>query len=81
MSHERCQLLITRVSWLLLLVSLPFIFFVIYKTPDTNYDTEKVYRVEDMSEEAIHGAAVPKGHHTERPVAVPEEQGEEKAYK
>jgi hypothetical protein len=53
------------VSWLLLMVSLPFILFVLYKTPDTNYETEKVYRVEDVSESAIHGAAVPKGHHTE----------------
>lgn len=34
-----------------------------------------------MSEEAIHGAAMPKGHHTERPVAVPEEHREEKAEK
>lgn len=49
-----------------------------YKTPDTNYDVEKVYRVEDMSEDAIHGAAVPKGHHTERPVAVAPERQEEK---
>lgn len=53
------------VSWILLLISLPFIFFVMYKTPDTNYDTEKVYHVEDMSDAAIGGAAVPKGHHTE----------------
>lgn len=53
------------VSWLLLLVSLPFMFYVLYMTPDTNYDTEAVYHVEDLSEDKLHGAAVPKGHHAE----------------
>lgn len=53
------------VSWILLMTSLPFAAFVLYKTPDTNYDHEKVYHVEDVSDAAIHGAAVPKGHHTD----------------
>lgn len=70
------------VSWILLLISLPFIAFVMYKTPDTNYDHEKVYRVEDVSDEKMHGAAIPRGHHTEdHPVTVVpsrEQQAEEK---
>lgn len=53
------------VSWLLLLFSLPFMFYVLYMTPDTNYDTEAVYHVEDVSDEKMHGAAMPKGHHTD----------------
>lgn len=53
------------VSWLLLLTSLPFMLYVLYKTPDTNYDDEKVYHVEDMSKEKLHGAALPEGHHAE----------------
>lgn len=53
------------VSWLLLLFSLPFMFYILYSLPDTNYDTEAVYHVEDLSDEKMHGAAVPKGHHTD----------------
>lgn len=70
------------VSWILLLISLPFMFLVLWKTPDTNYDHEKVYRVEDLSEDAVRGAAIPKGHHTEdHPVTVVtsrEEKGADK---
>lgn len=58
------------VSWLLLLFSLPFMFYVLYMTPDTNYDTESVYHVEDVADEKMGGAAMPKGHHADEHVQV-----------
>jgi hypothetical protein len=56
------------VSWLLLLFAIPFMFFVLWKTPDTNYDHENVYHVEDVADEKLAGVAVPKGHHTDHHV-------------
>lgn len=67
------------VSWLMLLVSLPLCFYVLYHTRETNYDVEKVVRVEDVGQDLIHGAAIPKGHHIDaRPVDI--EQIEEKGH-
>jgi hypothetical protein len=52
------------VSWLLLLVSLPLCFLVLYHVRDTNYDVEGVTHAEDVDSDKVHGAAMPKGHHT-----------------
>jgi hypothetical protein len=50
-------------SWLLLLVSLPLCALVLWYTKETNYEDEKITRVEDVSEGAMEVVAVPKGHH------------------
>ncbi|ORX37399.1 putative DUF895 domain membrane protein [Kockovaella imperatae] len=52
------------VSWLMLLISLPLCAFVLYKCRDTNYDVERVVHVEELEKSAIHGGALPAGHHT-----------------
>ena len=46
----------------MLLVSLPLCTFVLYHTRETNYEVEGVIHVEDVGEDQIHGAALPKGH-------------------
>lgn len=51
-------------SWLLLLVSLPLCFLVLYHIRDTNYDVERTTHVEEVDSDKVHGAALPKGHHT-----------------
>lgn len=50
------------VSWLLLLVSLPLCIWVLWGVRDSNYEVEKVTRVEDVSDSAIEGMALPPGH-------------------
>jgi len=61
----------------MLLVSLPLCAFVLYHTRETNYDVEKVIRVEDLQNNQIHGVALPHGHHTEA-MHAPIEQIDEK---
>ena len=51
------------VSWLMLLLSLPLCFLVLWKCTDTNYDTEKPIHVEDLTAGQIEGVALPTGHH------------------
>ncbi|KAK8866109.1 hypothetical protein IAR55_001260 [Kwoniella newhampshirensis] len=51
------------VSWLILLVSLPLCAYVLWKCPESNYEVEGVNHVEDLGEDQIAGAALPKGHH------------------
>jgi len=46
-----------------MLVTLPLCAYVLYKTPDTNYDKEPPVHVEDLSGAQLEGAAMPKGHH------------------
>ncbi|KAF3765382.1 MFS general substrate transporter [Cryphonectria parasitica EP155] len=50
------------VSWLMLLVSLPLCFWVLWGVRDTNYDVEHITKVEDLSDGAIEGVALPPGH-------------------
>jgi hypothetical protein len=59
-------------SWMLLVISLPLCALVLWHTRDTNYDVEKVIRVEDLSDGAVDGVALPKGHEvgTHLPAAV-----------
>ena len=52
------------ISWIMLLFSLPLCALVLWKCRDTNYDVERVVHVEDLEKAALHGAALPKGHHT-----------------
>jgi hypothetical protein len=56
----------------MLLLSLPLCFYVLYKLTDTSYDVEKAIHVEDLQEDQVHGAALPKGHHTEATAPVDE---------
>jgi hypothetical protein len=60
----------------MMLVTLPLCAYVLYKTPNTNYDREPVVHVEDLSGEQLHGAALPKGHHTAGDVGYTEEKKE-----
>ncbi|ROW04157.1 hypothetical protein VSDG_00928 [Cytospora chrysosperma] len=50
------------VSWLLLLLSLPLCAWVLWGIRDSNYEVEKVTHVEDVSDGAIEGMALPPGH-------------------
>ena len=45
-------------------MSLPLCFLVLYHVRDTNYDVEGVTHAEDVDSNKVHGAAMPKGHHT-----------------
>ena len=47
----------------MLLVSFPLVGLVLYKCRDTNYDIERVIHVEELEKAALHGAALPEGHH------------------
>lgn len=49
-------------SWLMLLVSLPLCFWVLMGVRDTNYDVEHITKVEDLSDGAVEGVALPAGH-------------------
>lgn len=62
----------------MLLVSLPLCFYVLYHTRETNYEVEKVIHVEEVGNAQIHGAAVPKGHHTDGQPGMEIENLEEK---
>lgn len=63
------------VSWAMLLVSIPLAALVLWHCRDTNYGVEKVVHVEDVMDSQMHGAAVPKGHHTEvQPVIATEQK-------
>ena len=66
------------VSWMMLLVSLPLCTYVLYHTRETNYDVEKVIHVEDLAENQIHSAAVPKGHHVDEGHVAVEQVDEKK---
>lgn len=46
----------------MLLVSLPLCFLVLWGVRDTNYDIEPVTKIEDVSDAAIEGLALPPGH-------------------
>jgi hypothetical protein len=48
----------------MMLVTLPLCAFVLYRTPDTNYDKEPPVHVEQLTDAELSGAALPKGHHT-----------------
>nr|XP_031860987.1 uncharacterized protein CI109_003714 [Kwoniella shandongensis]KAA5528059.1 hypothetical protein CI109_003714 [Kwoniella shandongensis] len=65
------------VSWLILLVSLPLCAYVLWKAPESNYDVEGVTHVEDVSEDQLNGAALPKGHHAHH-LAATSSHGDEK---
>lgn len=52
------------VSWLMMMFSLPFCAFVLYKIRESNYEVENVIRVEDIQKEGgLETAAMPAGHH------------------
>ena len=51
------------VSWLLVLISLPLCALVLWHTRDTNYDIEKITRVEDVQDGVGAEVAMPEGHH------------------
>lgn len=46
----------------MLLLSLPLCFWVLWGVRDTNYDIEHVTKIEDVSDSAIEGLALPPGH-------------------
>jgi len=66
------------ISWIMLLFSLPLCALVLWKCRDTNYDVERVVHVEELEKAALHGAALPKGHHTADVSAVMGENAEER---
>lgn len=51
------------VSFVIMLVSMPLCFYILWGFKETNYDEEGVVHVEDLDEDQVHHAAVPDGHH------------------
>jgi len=47
----------------MLVISLPLCGYVLWGIRDTNYDVEGVIHAEDVDKAAMHGAAIPSGHH------------------